>query len=107
MTEWIVLAASVWIVLAASVLDYCHHITVSSMFYNADDTYNIPKVTDCTAALNEWVYPPNGDRTRLTSSQPRQLPELVRRFTQDVYMCVYIQPDVGMYGDEVYDDDKV
>ena len=30
---------------------------------------------------------------------PRDLPELVRRFTQDVYMCVYIQPDYGMYGD--------
>ena len=67
--------------------------------YHADDTYNIPKVTDCTAALNEWVYPPNGDCTRLMSTQPWQLPELVRRFTQDVYMCVYIQPDVAMYGD--------
>ena len=68
--------------------------------YITDDTYNIPKVTDCTAVLNEWVYPPDGDRTRLMSRQPQQLPELVRRFTQDIYMCVYIQPDVGMYGDK-------
>ena len=26
---------------------------------------------------------------------PRDLPELVQRFTQDVYMCVYTQPDYG------------
>ena len=63
-----------------------------------DDMYNIPKVTDCTHELNEWVY--SGDRTRLMSTQPRQLPELVRRFTQDIYMCVYIQPDVALYGDD-------
>ncbi len=25
--------------------------------------------------------------------------ELVRRFTQDIYMCVYVQPDIAMYGD--------
>ena len=62
-----------------------------------DDTYYIPKVTDCTRELNEWVY--SGDCTRLMSTQPRQLPELVRRFTQDIYMCVYIQPDMAMYGD--------
>ena len=60
--------------------------------------YNIPKVTDCSRELNEWVY--SGDRTRLMSTQPRQLPELVRRFTQDIYMCVYVQPDVAMYGDD-------
>ena len=55
-------------------------------------------MTDCTRELNELVY--SGDRTRLMSTQPRQLPELVRRFTQDIYMCVYIQPDVAMYGDD-------
>ncbi len=38
-------------------------------------------------------------RDKLFSAQPRDLPELVRRFTQDVYMCVYVQPDVAMYGD--------
>ena len=54
-------------------------------------------MTDCTRELNEWVY--SGDRTRLMSTQARHLPELVRRFTQDIYMCVYIQPDVAMYGD--------
>ena len=58
-------------------------------------------MTDCTRELNEWVY--SGDRTRLMSTQPRQLPELVHRFTQDIYMCVYIQPDVAMYGDDEED----
>ena len=86
-----------------------HCYTVFSFFSYTSTCRNIivekynthPKVTECTAALNDWVYPPNGDRTRLMSTQPRQLPELVRRFTQDVYMCVYIQPDMAMYGDEV------
>lgn len=61
--------------------------------------YNIPKVVDCTQILNEWVYPSGGDLSRLINTPPRELPEYVRRFTQDVYLCVYIQPDVGMYGD--------
>ena len=56
-----------------------------------DDTYNIPRVTDCTRELNEWVYSDVRGRDKLFSAQPRELPELVRRFTQDVYMCVYIQ----------------
>ncbi len=61
------------------------------------DTYDIPRVTDCTHELNQWVY--EGDRERLFNAQPRELPELVRRFTQDIYMCVYVQPDIAMYGD--------
>ena len=64
-----------------------------------DDTYNIPRVTDCTRELNEWVYSDVRGRDKLFSTPPRELPELVRRFTQDIYMCVYVQPDVAMYGD--------
>ncbi len=64
-----------------------------------DDTYNIPRVTDCTRELNEWVYSDVRGRDKLFSAQPRELPELVRRFTQDIYMCVYVQPDIAMYGD--------
>ena len=60
------------------------------------DQYNIPRGVDCTDQLREWVY--EGDQERLMAVGPRELPELVRRFTQDVYMCVYIQPDYGMYG---------
>ena len=62
-----------------------------------DDQYYIPRGVDCTAQLNEWVY--GGSTERLMATGPRDLPELVRRFTQDIYMCVYIQPDHGMYGD--------
>ena len=65
--------------------------------------YNIPKVVDCTDVLTEWVYPANGDLTRLLNTPPRELPEYVRRFTQDIYLCVYIQPDFAMYGD--FEDD--
>ncbi len=69
-----------------------------------DDTYNIPRVTDCTRELNEWVY--EGDQDRLINTPPRELPELVRRFTQDIYMCVYVQPDVAMYsGDDDGDEE--
>ncbi len=60
------------------------------------DTYNIPRVTECTRELNEWVY--QGDKDKLINTPPRELPELVRRFTQDIYMCVYVQPDIAMFG---------
>lgn len=58
--------------------------------------YNIPKGVDCTQELNEWVY--SGIHQQLLDTPPRVLPEYVRRFTQDIYMCVYISPDAGMYG---------
>ena len=63
-----------------------------------DDKYNIPKVVECTKLLDEWVYPEDGDTSRLLNTPPRELPEYVRRLTQDIYMCVYIQPDLSMYG---------
>ena len=66
------------------------------LFICLDDMYNIPKVVECTQELQEWVY--SGDHQRLLDTPPRELPEYVRRFTQDVYMCVYIQPDADMYG---------
>ena len=69
---------------------------ITIMFMCTDDTYNIPRVTDCTRELNEWVYSDVRGRDKLFSTPPRELPELVRRFTQDIYMCVYVQPDVAM-----------
>lgn len=60
-----------------------------------DDTYSIPKVVDCTRELNEWVYnnkDPNHHRLMNTPTQ--KVPEYVRRFTRDVYICVYIVPDI-------------
>ena len=72
-----------------------------------DDTYNIPRVTDCTRELNEWVYSGVRGRDKLFSTPPRELPELVRRFTQDIYMCVYVQPDVAMYGADGEDEEDL
>ena len=48
-----------------------------------------------TKELSERVY--SGNEERLKRTPVRNLPEYVRRFTQDVYMCIYIQPDVDMY----------
>ena len=59
--------------------------------------YYIPKVVDCTCALNEWVYPASGDLSKLTDATTQELPEYVRRFTQDAYLCVYTQPDAGKH----------
>ena len=66
--------------------------------YAIDDRFNIPSVTECSELLNQWVYPANGDLSRLRSIAPRDLPEYVRRFTQDVYLCVYVNTDAILYG---------
>ena len=60
--------------------------------------YNIPCVTDVTKELKEWVY--SGNVNRLMNSKPYEIPECVRRFTQDGYMCVYVNPNLEMYGDD-------
>ena len=65
-------------------------------FPRVDDMYNIPKGVDCTQDLDEWVYSGDGHK-RLLNTPPRELPEYVRRFTQDMYMYVYVNYDVGMY----------
>ena len=70
----------------------------SPKIYNTDDRFNIPSVTECSDLLNEWVYPHNGDLSKLRSTAPRELPEYVRRFTQDVYLCVYVNTDAILYG---------
>ena len=57
--------------------------------------YNIPRVTEVTQELNEWVYSGNVDRLMNTKSW--EIPECVRRFTQDAYMCVYVNSDMDMY----------
>ena len=67
------------------------------MILFTDDMYNIPCVTEVTQELNEWVYRGNMDRLMNTNSW--EIPECVRRFTQDIYMCVYVNPNLGMYCD--------
>ena len=56
----------------------------------------MPKVTICTDELNEWVY---GDKD-LTQFTSKDLPPLARRFVEDGYLCIYVDHDGIMYGDE-------
>lgn len=69
-----------------------------SMANRVYDRFNIPSVTECSDLLNKWVYPANGDLSLLRNTPPRELPEYVRRFTQDVYLCVYVNLDSILYG---------
>ena len=47
--------------------------------------------------LNHWVYNPESHK-KLMQAPSREVPEYVRRFTQDIYMCVYIRSDLSRYG---------
>ena len=59
--------------------------------------YNIPRVTDVSQELNHWVYnPKNHKKLMLTPS--KDVPECVKIFTQYIYMCVYINPNLDRYG---------
>ena len=58
-----------------------------------DNGYNLPKVTVCTTLLQEYVY---GGKN-ISELQSKNPPELVRRFVEDAYMCIYIDPDGVMY----------
>lgn len=60
--------------------------------------YNIPRVVDVTQDLQDWVYNPD-NRQKLKDSPAKSIPEYVRRFTQDIYMCVYVNPDLDLYGE--------
>ena len=59
--------------------------------------YNIPRVVDVTVELQEWIYSCD-NLDRLMNTSAKNIPEYVRRFTQDIYMCVYVNPDLDMYG---------
>ena len=76
----------------------CTNLIAFYLQYVTDDRFNIPSVTECSDILNDWVYPANGDLSKLKKTPPRDLPEYVRRFTQDVYLCVYINLDSVLYG---------
>ena len=47
--------------------------------------------------LNHWVYT-HENQKKLLQASPKDIPECVRRFTQDTYMCVYVNPDLDRYG---------
>ena len=47
--------------------------------------------------LNHWVYRPENHK-KLMQASFKEVPEYVRRFTQDNHMCVYINPNLDRYG---------
>lgn len=59
----------------------------------ADDERNLPQVTDCTGLLNNHVY---GQKS-IANTESKKLPELVRRFVEDAYLCIYIDREGTMY----------
>ena len=60
--------------------------------------YNIPKVTEVSKDLQHWVYDKKNHQ-KLLQAASEDIPEYVRRFTQDIYMCVYVNPDMDRHGD--------
>ena len=85
--QWLTVSVS-WIVVIVQLM--------LTFFPHVDDMYNIPKGVDCMHDLDEWVYS-GDDHKRLLNTPPWNLPEYVRRFTQDLCMCVYLNHDVLMY----------
>ena len=59
--------------------------------------YNIPKVTEVSKDLQHWVYDEKSHQ-KLLQAASKDIPEYVRRFTQDIYMCVYVNPDMDRCG---------
>ena len=59
----------------------------------ADDERNLPQVIDCTELLNNHVY---GQKS-IANAESKKLPELVRRFVEDAYLCIYIDKEGTMY----------
>ena len=69
-----------------------HHMQVCPTllsFCYADDMYNVPKVVDVSLELQEWIYFCD-NQERLMNTPTKSLPEYVRRFTHDIYMCIYV-----------------
>ena len=59
------------------------------LLFSVDNGYNLPKVTVCTKLLQKFVY----SETAISDLPSKNLPELVRRFIEDAYMCIYVEPD--------------
>ena len=53
-----------------------------------DDQFNIPLCIDCTKTIEDWVYSKQHKKKKQSG---KNLPDLARRFIQDMYMCVYVE----------------
>jgi len=73
--------------------EWLYYCCAKILFILTDSGYNLPKVTVCTHLLQEYVY---GEKD-ITGVPSKTLPEPVRRFIEDAYMCVYIDPEGVMY----------
>jgi len=62
-------------------------------FLPLDDVNNIPEVTYCTEELATYVY----GHKDISSMELKLVPEVVRRFVQDAYLCIYYDPEGIMY----------
>ena len=75
----------------------CNYVAIISWYYyvlsNIDSGYNLPKVTHCTSLLQEFVY----GKKDIGNIPSESLPELVRQFLEDAYLCVYTNHDGMMH----------
>ncbi len=53
----------------------------------------IPMIKDCSNDLNEWVYSKDYGTGNLEQLNSQDLPDIVRQFTQDIYLCIYTHKD--------------
>ena len=79
-------------------VSYNYLVLLSYHNISTDDMYNIPRVVDVTENLQDWVYNPD-NRQKLKNSPAKSIPEYVRHFTQDIYMCVYVNTDLDLFGE--------
>jgi len=66
-----------------------YSLTIQMYCFSVDNGYNLPKVTVCTQLLQEYVY----GKKSISELSSKSLPELVRRFIEDAYMCIYVESD--------------
>ena len=79
-------------------VSYNHLVLLSYHNNSTDDMYYIPKVVDVTQDIQDWIYNPD-NRQKLKHSPAKSIPEFVRCFTQDIYMCIYVNSDLDLYGE--------
>ena len=102
LTVWLTEQVSLWssIVKINACNFYAYfeiHPHASLMFLNAccnaviDDSFNIPCVQECPE-IGEGLK----DIEALRKQHPLSLPPLLRRLVNDAYMCIYVDPNVGM-----------
>ena len=60
--------------------------------FHTDDGFNLPSVQECPQ-IGEGLQ----DVQLLKEKPPADLPRLLRRLVNDASICIYVDPEVGMY----------